>query len=141
MGNSIDEAAALITAGNNTIQDVNSVAAGLRTISLRIVGTEAAKNELSDLGEDVDDYVIRTKAKKREIIKQYTATASNKEGVDILDSNGNYLNTYEILKRISKVYKEIQEEDKKFGTNRASALIEELAGEKILPEKYGNIFL
>ena len=128
MGNSIDEAAALTTAGNNTIQDVNSVAAGLRTISLRIVGTEAAKNELSDLGEDVDDYVIRTKAKKREIIKQYTATASNKEGVDILDSNGNYLNTYEILKRISKVYKEIQEEDKKFGTNRASALIEELAG-------------
>jgi TP901 family phage tail tape measure protein len=29
---------------------------------------------------------------------------------------------------MSKVYKEIQEEDKKFGTNRAVALIEELAG-------------
>ena len=29
---------------------------------------------------------------------------------------------------ISKIYKEIQEEDKKYGTNRAQALVEQLAG-------------
>jgi hypothetical protein len=48
--------------------------------------------------------------------------------VDILDENGNYKKTYDYLLEMSKVYKEIQEEDKKFGTNRAVALIEELAG-------------
>lgn len=38
LGNNIDEAAALITAANTTLQDVNTVAAGVRTISLRIMG-------------------------------------------------------------------------------------------------------
>ena len=36
---------------------------------------------------------------------------------------------YEILLGIAKVYKEIQEQDKKLGTNHATALVEELAGE------------
>lgn len=130
MGNSIDEAAALITAGNSTLQDVNSVAAGIRTISLRIVGTEEAKQELESLGEDTTDYIVQTAAKQRATIMNYTAVASNGgKGVDILDANGNYKNTYEIFKEISGVYKEIQEEDKKFGTNRAQALVEVLAGE------------
>ena len=129
MGNSIDEAAALITAGNSTLQDVNSVAAGIRTISLRIVGTEEAKQELESLGEDTTDYIVQTAAKQRATIMDYTAVASNGgRGVDILDANGNYKNTYEIFKEISGVYKEIQEEDKKFGTNRAQALVEVLAG-------------
>lgn len=129
MGNSFDEAAALITAGNATLQDVDSVAAGLRTISLRIVGTEEAKKELEGLGEDTTDYVVQTAAKQRAIIMDYTAVASNGgKGVDILDENGNYKNTYDILLQIAEVYKEIQEEDKQFGTNRAQALVEVLAG-------------
>lgn len=129
MGNSFDESAALITAGNATLQDVNSVAAGLRTISLRIVGTEEAKKELEDIGEDVSDYVVQTSAKQRQAILDYTAVASNGgKGFDILDANGNYKNTYEILKGIADIYAEIQAEDKKFGTNRASALVELLAG-------------
>lgn len=118
-----------MTAGNATIRDSDSVAQGLRTISLRIAGTEEAKSELADLGEDVEDYVVATNAKKRQIIKDYTSVASNGgQGVDILDDNGNLRSTYSILLDISKIYKEIQEEDKQFGTNRASALIEELAG-------------
>lgn len=129
MGNSFDEAAALITAGNATLQDVDSVSAGLRTISLRIVGTEEAKKELEGLGEDTTDYVVQTAAKQRAIIMDYTAVASNGgKGVDILDENGNYKNTYDILLQIAEVYKEIQEEDQKFGTNRAQALVEVLAG-------------
>ena len=36
--------------------------------------------------------------------------------------------TYEILLGIARVYREIQEQDKKLGTNHATALIEELAG-------------
>lgn len=98
--------------------------------TLKVTGlTEAAKNELASLGEDVDDFVVQTKSKTQEIIKSYTAVASNAhQGVDVLDDNGNLRNTYQILLDIAKVYKEIQEEDKKAGTNRANALVETLAG-------------
>ena len=129
MGNTIDEAAALVTTANATIQDADSVSAGLRTISLRLVGTEEATKELSAMDEEVDAFVKSTNSKKQQIIKDYTAVASNGyKGFDILDSNGNYKNTYDILLGIAKVYKEIQEQDKKLGTNHATALIEELAG-------------
>lgn len=68
-------------------------------------------------------YVINIKK------KDYTAVASNAyQGVDVLDANGNLRNTYDILLDIAKVYKEIQEEDKKAGTNRANALVEAIAG-------------
>lgn len=129
MGNTIDEAASLVTTANATIQDADSVSAGLRTISLRLVGTEEAEEELSAMNEEVDAFVKATNSKKQQIIKDYTAVASNNyQGFDILDNNGNYKNTYEILLGIAKVYKEIQEQDKKLGTNHATAIIEELAG-------------
>ena len=129
MGNTIDEAAALVTTANATIQDADSVAAGLRTISLRLVGTSEAEEELSAMNEEIDAFVKATNSKKQQIIKDYTAVASNQyKGFDILDDNGNYKNTYEILLGIAKVYREIQEQDKKLGTNHATALIEELAG-------------
>ena len=129
MGNTIDEAAALITTANSVIQDSDSVSAGLRTISLRLVGTEESEKELSAMNEEVDAFVKSTNSKKQQIIKDYTAVASNNyQGFDILDSNGNYKNTYQILLGISKIYKEIQEQDKKLGTNHAMALVEELAG-------------
>lgn len=129
LGNSIDESAALITAANTTLQNVDTVAAGVRTISLRIMGTEEAKKELEELGEDTSDYVVETIAKKRQIIKDYTAVASNGgKGIDILDENGNNRNMFDVMKDIGAIYDEIQEEDKKYQTNRAQALIEELAG-------------
>lgn len=91
--------------------------------------TEEAQKELAELGEETDDYVVATKAKKQQIIKDYTAVPSNNgKGVDILDENGNYRNTYDILKSISEIYSEIQQQDRAMGTNRAQALIEELAG-------------
>ena len=133
MGNTIDEAAALITTANSVIQDSDSVSAGLRTISLRLVGTEESEKELSAMNEEVDAFVKSTNSKKQQIIKDYTAVASNNyQGFNILDENGNYKNTYNILLGISKIYKEIQEQDKKLGTNHAVALVEELAGE-LLP--------
>lgn len=139
MGNTIDEAAALITTANSVIQDSDSVSAGLRTISLRLVGTEESEKELSAMNEEVDAFVKSTNSKKQQIIKDYTAVASNNyQGFDILDSNGNYKNTFQILLGISKVYKEIQEQDKKLGTNHAVALVEELAGE-LLPEECESI--
>lgn len=91
------------------------------------------------MNEEVDAFVKSTNSKKQQIIKDYTAVASNNyQGFDILDSNGNYKNTFQILLGISKIYKEIQEQDKKLGTNHAVALVEELAGE-LLPEECESI--
>lgn len=96
-GNDIDEAIALVTAGNQVVQDPESVGAGLRTIALRITGTESAKEELEELGEDTSDFIVQTSAKSQATIKEFTKVASNNfQGFDILDSNGNYKSTYEI---------------------------------------------
>ena len=128
-GNSIDQALALLTAGNDITQDMSKTSAGIRTISLRIAGTKEAKQEIADMGEDIDDFVVKTQSKTDKIIRDYTAVASNNyQGVSVLDDNGNLRSTYDILLGISEVYKEIQEEDKKYGTNKSQALIEELAG-------------
>lgn len=128
-GNDLDQTLALLTAGNLIGQDMSKASAGIRTIALRIAGTKEAKNEIADLGEDVDDFVVRTTSKTDKIIRDYTAVASNMyQGVSVLDANGNLRDTYDILLDISKIYKEIQETDKIAGTNRAQALVEELAG-------------
>lgn len=128
-GNDLYKSVALITAGNAINQDYSKTAGGVRTISLRLAGTEEAKDELASLGEDVDDFIVQTNSKTQQLIKDYTAVASNAyKGVDVLDSNGNLRDTYSILLDIAKIYKEIQETDKKAGTNRAQALIEAIAG-------------
>ena len=128
-GNDIDKSIALLTAANSIVQDISKASTGIRTISLRIAGTQTAKEELEELGESVDDYIVQTQSKTQATIKAYTAVASNAgKGIDVLDANGNLRATYDILLDISKVYKEIQEEDKKAGTNRAKALVEYLAG-------------
>ena len=99
---------------------MSKASAGIRTIALRISGTEEAKNEIADMGEDVDDFVVRTRSKTDQIIRDYTAVASNMyKGVSVLDPNGNLRDTYDILLDISKIYNEIQAEDKQRGTNRA----------------------
>lgn len=128
-GNDFDQSLALITAANSVVQDVSQAAAGIRTISLRIAGTKEGKEQLEAFGEDVEGFVVRTESKTQQIIKDYTAVASNQfKGFDILNENGNLKSTYDIMLGISKIYKEIQEEDVKYGTNRASALVETLAG-------------
>lgn len=91
--------------------------------------TEEAKEELEELGEDTSDFVTQTASKTQEAIKSFTKVASNNyQGFDILDENGNYKSTYEILLGISEIYKEIQETDKQFGSNMANGLLETLAG-------------
>lgn len=132
-GNDMDEAIALITAGNAIVQDPDSVGSGVRTIALRIQGTELAKQELAELGEDVDDYVVQTASKLNAQVKELTKAAGNAfKGVSLIDENGNYRSTYEILQDISDVYNEIVEADKKNGTNRMQGLLELLAGKSCL---------
>lgn len=127
-GNDLYEATALTTAGNAILQDPESVGAGLKIISLRLRGTKEASDELATLGEDTEG-VIQTVSKLRDTIKEATAVNSNGlKGFDILDENKNYKSTYEIMLGLSEIYDEIVETDKKAGTNRASLLLETIAG-------------
>lgn len=43
-GNDMDEALALITAGNAVVQDANKVGTGMRTIALRLTGKPMCPN-------------------------------------------------------------------------------------------------
>ena len=129
LGSTLEQTAALTVAANSILQDPESVAAGLRTIQLRLVGTEESKEQLSALGESVDDFIVQTESKLRESIMNLTKVASNNfEGFDILDENGNYKDFYDIMLGLSEIYEEIQEQDEKFGNNAATALIELIAG-------------
>lgn len=125
--NDFFEAAALTTAANTVVQDPDKVGAGLRTIALRLTGTEAAREELAALGEDVDDFVVTTTSKMDQQIKDLTKTQGN-FGVSLLDMNGNYRSTYEVLLDIAKVWDKIAEEDLVTGENRQNALLEMMAG-------------
>ena len=106
----------------------------LRTISLRLVGTEEAKEQLEELGEEA---VTITQSKMRDVIMAATKVESNDfQGFDILDENGNYKSTYEILQGIADIYDEIVETDKEFGTNNLNLLLENLANSSIYAQKY-----
>lgn len=129
-GNDMDEAVALITAGNAVVQDADVVGTGMQTIALRLVGTKEAKEQLEELGEDTDD-VITTTSKLRDTILSATKVASNQfKGFDILDENGNYKGTYEIMLGLSELYDEIVKTDKEFGNNNLNLLLETIAGKR-----------
>ena len=125
--NDIDESIALATAANAVVQDPDKVGAGLRTIALRITGTESAKEELAELGEDIDDFIVTTSSKLNQQVMDLTKTVG-KNGISLLDDNGNYRSTYEILQDIADVWEQIAEEDLATGQNRQNALLEMLAG-------------
>lgn len=126
-GNSFAEAIALTTAGNAITQDASKTGSGLRTIALRLTGTEAAREALNELGEDTSDFI--TASKLRQTIKQATAAATNDgSGFDILDSNGNYKSTYQMMLGLSELYDKIQQKDKEMGTNNLNLLLETIAG-------------
>lgn len=127
-GNDIDESIGLITAGNQVVQDPESVGAAMRVISLRLTGTSQAKQELSELNEDTDG-VITTVSKLRETIMNATKVASNGyKGVDLLDKNGNYRSTAAVLQDIADIYSEIEETDKKTKSNNINLLLETISG-------------
>lgn len=111
----------------------------MRTIALRITGTKEGKEILEKEGEDVEDYIEST-SKLRAKIQAFTMAATGDgKGFDILDANGNYKSTYEIMLGLSELYDTIKQKDKELGTNNLNGLLEVLAGLWIAG-KYGNIF-
>lgn len=127
-GNDIDQSIALLTAANDVTQDMSKASMGVRTVALRIAGTQDAKQQLEDLGEDTSDFIVQTTSKVDAKVRKYTSTKSNPKGISVLDDTGRLRDTYSILLDISKVWSEIVEKDNEFGTNTSNALLELLAG-------------
>lgn len=117
-GNSLEQAVALVASANKVVQDPNSVGSALRTISLRLRGTSV--EILEEMGEETDG-VVESTSKLQEKLKALT-------GVDIVDMNGAYKDTYTILKEIGAVWKELDPMDQAAalelmaGKNRANTL-------------------
>ena len=100
----------------------------MRTIALRLTGTEASAEELEADGEEVEG-MIKNVSKLRDVIMQATKVDSNNnKGIDILNDVGAYKSTYDILLEIAEIYDEIVEKDKQYGTKQANLLLETIAG-------------
>ena len=96
--NSIEEQVALLSAGNATMQDVSTVAAGLKIVAARLRGTTT---EADDDAESAVTNVSKLQSK----IKALTAEANGGKGIDIINESGGYKSTYEI--KILSPYREI----------------------------------
>lgn len=123
-GNDFDKSIAMVTAGNSVIQDPSQVGRGLRTIALRLRGTTA--EVLQSEGEDIEG-LVETTSKLQDNIKSLTAV-NGKMGVSILDANGNYRDTYDILLDIANVWDELGKADAKDGKLRQAGILEMVAG-------------
>lgn len=112
-GNSYEQSLALLAASNATVQDISKSSTGLRTIVARIRNT---KTELDDLGETMSD------AEYDDIVQALT-----KYQVSLTDDSGNLRNTYDVMKDIAGVAKELKETS----PNDYAALAETLAGTRM----------
>lgn len=110
-GNSLEQSVALLTGGNTILQDPDVVSTSLKVISLRIRGVTS---DLQEMGESVDDVVNTSKLQAK--IKALT-------GVDIIDADGAFRSTYDILVDIGKVYNELD-------SMSQSGVLELLAGKQ-----------
>lgn len=87
-GNTFNQSVALLTAANVTIQNAAKSSTGLRTIAARLRNTTT---ELDELGETM------TSAKYDELVQMLTDAK-----VSLMDVNGEYKSTYEIMKGIAE---------------------------------------
>lgn len=104
--NDLAESIALVTAGNNVIQDPDAVGTALKTLSLRLSTT---KTELEELGEDTDGAAESTSEYRSEIL---AITRAAGDEVDILNEAGDaYKSTYQILYELSNVWDDIDQKE------------------------------
>lgn len=123
VGDNIKTKDGKIVVGETTSSSNTARSTGI-TLALRLRGTSA--EELSSMGEDTEG-LVETTSKLNSNIKSLTAV-NGKAGVSILDMNGNYRDTYDILKDISQVWDDIGKQDLADGQNRQAALLEMMAG-------------
>lgn len=139
-GNSLEEIEALEVAGNAMVQDADVVSNSLKVLSLRLRGTTGSA--LEEIGEDTEG-LIEDFSKLNNKIKDLTKTASNPEGVSIVDKlTGGYKSTYKILLEIANVWDEIGDMQKAeiletvAGKTRATAAAAILESPELLEQAY-----
>lgn len=111
---------------NSVVQNPESVGAGLKTVSMRIRGTDM--NVLQEAGEDVTGY-IQNKSQLRDLIKNQTKVASNDyKGFDMLKDDGSYKNPYELMLGLGKIWNEIGSSDG--GDLKQASILEKIAGKQ-----------
>ena len=96
--NTIDESIALITAANTVVQNPESVGTAFKTLSMRIRG---AKTDLEEAGLDADG-MANSISELRSEIKALS-------GVDIMLDDKTFKSTYQIIKELSEVWKELSD--------------------------------
>ena len=104
-GNDLAKTVGLITGANTIIQDPDVVGTAMKSLSLRITST---KTELEELGESTE-YACDTLSEYRDKVLALTANTSSP--VDIMnEAKDGYKDTYNIMKDISEVWKELTQE-------------------------------
>ena len=93
----LNQAIALITAGNEIVQSPEKVGTMWQTVSARIRGT---KSELEELGESTED--VLSTSKLQSLVKAYT-------DVDIMKSATEYKDIYTIISEIGEKWKELED--------------------------------
>ena len=94
-GNDVDESIAMITAGNEIVQDPEKMGTTLKTVSMYL---RATKTELEAAGESTEGMAEST-SKLRDSLLGLTGGK-----VDIMSDENTYKNTYQILQEMSKVW-------------------------------------
>jgi hypothetical protein len=135
--NSLEEQVAMLSAGNATMQDISTVSAGLKIVAARLRGTT------TDIDDDADSAVTNV-SKLQAKIKALTKEANGGEGIDIINEDGSYKSTYEILTAISEIFDEMDDISSAAllelvaGKNRSSVIAAVLQNGDILKKAYAD---
>ena len=117
-GNDVDETIALITAGNEIVQDPMKMGTTLKTVSMYL---RSSKVELEEAGESTEGMAESVSKLRKELL----GLTNGK--VDIQLDENTYKSTYQILKELSEVWDEL--------TDLTRASILEKIGGKHLPRR------
>ena len=113
-GNTIDESIGLITGMNAVVQNPEVVGTALKTMTMYL---RAAKAEAQSAGEETDGMANSVSQLRQDIL---TLT---KNKVDIIPDGKNFKSTYEIVKEIAAIWKDMSEVDQ-------AALLKLIAGKR-----------
>ena len=118
-GNTLDQAIAILTAANNTVQDASKSSNAVKTVAARIRSASAtdytqATEDLEDLGEAYDTADIAT--------VKYQEDLMNYAGVSITE-NGELRSTYDILNDLAGKWGDL-------GSEARSVILGDIAGKQ-----------
>ena len=113
-GNNIEESIGLITAMNAVVQNPEVVGTAVKTLTMYL---RAAKVEAEEAGEDTEGMANSVSELRESIL----ALTNNK--IDIMLDDKNFKSTYQIIKEISAVWKDMAEVDQ-------AALLKIIAGKR-----------